>query len=56
MILTSESVFLFFASKVVDWNRDLFGNIFYRKKRLAARILGTQESIGVQTLFLSVRS
>ena len=34
-----------FTSKVVNWNREIFGNIFKRKKQLLARIGGVQKAL-----------
>ncbi|KAH9727251.1 hypothetical protein KPL70_008594 [Citrus sinensis] len=34
-----------FTSKVVNWNREIFGNIFKRKKQLLARIGGIQKAL-----------
>ena len=32
----------FLTSSIIDWNKNHFGNLFYRKNRLLARIRGIQ--------------
>ena len=34
-----------FRLKVMDWNRQQFGNIFWRKRRLMARLGGIQRAL-----------
>ncbi|KAL7201796.1 hypothetical protein ACSBR1_033489 [Camellia fascicularis] len=34
-----------FTNKVTEWNKEVFGNIFKRKRRLLARIEGTQKAL-----------
>lgn len=36
-----------FSIKVKDWNRDVFGNVFQRKKRVMARLNGIQKSLAM---------
>lgn len=38
----------FFTSKAKAWNRDQFGNIFHRKRRISARLQGIQTALGVR--------
>lgn len=45
-----------FACKLQQWNKDVFGNIFFRKRTLLNRLEGIQKRIGglvmVTILFL----
>ena len=34
-----------FTNKANDWNRDVFGNIFWKKKNLIARMLGAEKAL-----------
>lgn len=34
-----------FANKITTWNKENFGNIFHKKKRLLARLSGTQKAL-----------
>ena len=34
-----------FTSKALRWNKDVFGNVFTRKKIIMARILGVQKAL-----------
>ena len=35
-----------FTTKARIWNKDHFGNIFYRKRRICARLKGIQTTLG----------
>lgn len=35
----------YFQKKVVSWNKNVFGNVFHRKKRVLARLAGIQRSM-----------
>ncbi|XP_050248720.1 uncharacterized protein LOC126695973 [Quercus robur] len=37
-----------FMVKVNDWNRDQFGNIFFKKNRIQARLNGVQRAMAIQ--------
>lgn len=37
-----------FTDKVQQWNKDVFGNIFFRRKRVLARLNGTQRKLATQ--------
>lgn len=37
-----------FTSKILQWNKVTFGNIFHRKRRLLARLGGIQQAIEVK--------
>lgn len=37
------------AEKLRAWNRDTFGNIFWRKKRLTRRLEGVAKALDVKT-------
>ena len=34
-----------FVSKAKDWNREIFGNVFAKKERLMARLVGIQKAM-----------
>ena len=34
-----------FKTKAQSWNREVFGNVFIRKKKILARLLGTQRAL-----------
>ena len=34
-----------FTTKAQRWNREVFGNVFVRKKKILARLLGTQKAL-----------
>lgn len=34
-----------FTTKVSAWNKDVFGNIFWKKRRLLARLGGIQKAL-----------
>ena len=36
-----------FKTKAQRWNREVFGNVFLRKKKILARLLGTQRALVV---------
>ncbi|KAL4609882.1 hypothetical protein ACB092_08G013100 [Castanea dentata] len=37
-----------FILKAQKWNKDVFGNVFVRKKKIMARLLGTQKALASQ--------
>ncbi|CAI9114900.1 OLC1v1015718C1 [Oldenlandia corymbosa var. corymbosa] len=43
--VTFEEAILSFASKAKEWNHNVFGNIFQRKKKLRARLEGAQRNL-----------
>lgn len=36
-----------FTNKARSWNKDHFGNLFHRKKRIQARIKGIQDGLSI---------
>ena len=36
-----------FTTKAQRWNREVFGNVFVRKKKILARLLGAQRALAV---------
>jgi hypothetical protein len=45
IVLPLESNVIGFIEAVMKWNRDVFGNIFWKKKNLIARLRGIQSSL-----------
>jgi ribonuclease HI len=45
IVLPLESNVIGFTEAVMKWNRDVFGNIFWKKKNLMARLRGIQSSL-----------
>ena len=36
-----------FSTKAQRWNREVFGNVFVRKRKILARLLGTQKALAI---------
>jgi hypothetical protein len=47
VVLPLESNIIEFTEAVMKWNKDVFGNIFWKKKNLTARLRGIQSSLAV---------
>lgn len=37
-----------FKTKAMSWNKEVFGNVFVKKKQIMARLLGTQKALTVK--------
>uniref|UniRef100_A0A2N9IFC0 CCHC-type domain-containing protein n=1 Tax=Fagus sylvatica TaxID=28930 RepID=A0A2N9IFC0_FAGSY len=55
VVLPLESNIIEFTEAVMKWNKDVFGNIFWKKKNLTARLRGIQSSLAEEE-FWSVKS
>lgn len=48
MSVISNSAISAFSSLAQVWNKEVFGNVFAKKRRLMARLLGIQRAISRQ--------
>ena len=44
--LSLSNAIMFFTDRAKTWNKDHFGNIFHRKRRVSATLRGVQSALG----------